>query len=125
MRRPRRCRQDRREPGRGRRPAAAVLAPGGLPVWFRGLFVLSPRPEAIAGAPLLFRLHAPSACPPFAAWPFTRLVHVWSAPVGHLVRPCPVYRRRGTGLACPACQDAAPRGGTDHGTTIMTVAALA
>ncbi|MFE2067427.1 respiratory nitrate reductase subunit gamma [Streptomyces sp. NPDC059467] len=24
----------------------------------------------------------------FAAWPCTRLVHVRSVPVGHLVRPC-------------------------------------
>ncbi|KUL50901.1 respiratory nitrate reductase subunit gamma [Streptomyces sp. NRRL S-1521] len=63
-------------------------------VWFRGLFALQPRPEAVSGAPLLFRLHALSACLLFAAWPFTRLVHVWSAPVGYLVRPYLVYRRR-------------------------------
>ncbi|MBH5129472.1 respiratory nitrate reductase subunit gamma [Streptomyces sp. PU10] len=73
---------------------------GTVSVWFRGLFVLAPRPEAIADAPLLFRLHALSACLLFAAWPFTRLVHVWSAPVGYLVRPYLVYRRRGT--AAPA-----------------------
>ncbi|NBM18132.1 respiratory nitrate reductase subunit gamma [Streptomyces sp. GC420] len=62
--------------------------------WFRGLFALSPRPEAIADAPLLFQLHALSACLLFAAWPFTRLVHVWSAPIGYLYRPYLVYRRR-------------------------------
>jgi nitrate reductase gamma subunit len=27
-------------------------------------------------------------------WPYTRLVHVFSAPVGYLVRPYVVYRRR-------------------------------
>ncbi|MBQ0827087.1 respiratory nitrate reductase subunit gamma [Streptomyces tagetis] len=70
-------------------------------VWFRGLFALQPRPEAIAGAPLLFRLHALSACLLFAAWPFTRLVHVWSAPVGYLFRPYLVYRRRGPAPAAP------------------------
>ncbi|WP_374985072.1 respiratory nitrate reductase subunit gamma [Streptomyces fradiae] len=63
-------------------------------VWFRGLFALQPHPEAIAGAPLLFRLHALTAFLLFAAWPFTRLVHVWSAPVGYLFRPYLVYRRR-------------------------------
>ncbi|WP_217168078.1 respiratory nitrate reductase subunit gamma [Streptomyces sp. AC512_CC834] len=68
---------------------------GTVSVWFRGLFSLGPRPEAIADAPLLFQLHALSACLLFAAWPFTRLVHVWSAPIGYLVRPCLVYRRRG------------------------------
>jgi nitrate reductase gamma subunit len=30
----------------------------------------------------------------FAAWPFTRLVHVFSAPVGYLTRPYIVYRSR-------------------------------
>ncbi|MFD5668906.1 respiratory nitrate reductase subunit gamma, partial [Streptomyces anthocyanicus] len=69
---------------------------GTVSVWFRGLFALGPRPEVIADAPLLFRPHAPSACPLFAARPFTRLVHVWSAPVGYLVRPCSVHRRRAT-----------------------------
>ncbi|MFG3203819.1 respiratory nitrate reductase subunit gamma [Streptomyces sp. NPDC048192] len=39
-------------------------------------------PRAVAGAPLLFRLHALSACLLFAVWPFTRLVHVWSVPIG-------------------------------------------
>ncbi|MFF4568293.1 respiratory nitrate reductase subunit gamma [Streptomyces sp. NPDC001410] len=63
-------------------------------VWFRGIFALHPHPEAIAGAPLLFQLHALSACLLFAAWPFTRLVHVWSAPIGYLARPYLVYRRR-------------------------------
>jgi nitrate reductase gamma subunit len=39
----------------------------------------------------------------FAAWPFTRLVHVFSAPVGYLMRPYIVYRSRGgTSLGRPA-----------------------
>lgn len=63
-------------------------------VWFRGVFTLQPHPSAMAGAPLLFQLHALTACVLFAVWPFTRLVHVWSAPVGYLVRPYLVYRRR-------------------------------
>ncbi|MFH9820541.1 respiratory nitrate reductase subunit gamma [Streptomyces sp. NPDC017230] len=67
---------------------------GTVSVWFRGLFALRPRPEAIADAPLLFQSHALTACLLFAAWPFTRLVHVWSAPIGYLVRPYLVYRRR-------------------------------
>lgn len=70
-------------------------------VWFRGLFVLQPQPEAIAGAPLLFQLHALTAFLLFAAWPFTRLVHVWSAPIGYLARPYLVYRRRATPTAVP------------------------
>ena len=48
----------------------------------------------MAGAPLGFRLHALSACALFAFWPFSRLVHVFSAPVGYLTRPYIVYRSR-------------------------------
>lgn len=33
------------------------------------------------------------------AWPFARLVHVWSAPVGHLVRPYLVYRGHATAFS--------------------------
>ncbi|WP_408058427.1 respiratory nitrate reductase subunit gamma [Streptomyces anthocyanicus] len=69
---------------------------GTVSVWFRGLFALGPRPEVIADAPLLFRPHTPSACPLFAARPFTRLVHVWSAPVGYWSAPA-----RSTGAAPP------------------------
>ncbi|QNP68313.1 respiratory nitrate reductase subunit gamma [Streptomyces roseirectus] len=76
-----------------------VFGPGydyraGVSPWFRGLFALRPRPQDMADAPLLFRLHALSACLLFAVWPFTRLVHVWSAPVGYLTRPYLVYRGR-------------------------------
>ncbi|MFF0224003.1 respiratory nitrate reductase subunit gamma [Streptomyces sp. NPDC004629] len=71
-------------------------------VWFRGVFTLQPQPEAMAGAPLLFQLHALTAFLLFAVWPFTRLVHVWSVPIGYLVRPYLVYRRRATPAATPA-----------------------
>jgi nitrate reductase gamma subunit len=43
----------------------------------------------------------------FALWPFTRLVHVFSAPLGYLTRPYLVYRSkderpgRGTGSRAP------------------------
>ncbi|AIJ17947.1 respiratory nitrate reductase [Streptomyces lividans TK24] len=98
---------------------------GTVSVWFRGLFALGPRPEVIAYAPLLFRPHAPSACPLFAARPFTRLVHVWSAPVGYLVRPCSVHRRRATPARASRTRSTTGRwsgdddglvlcGGTDH-----------
>lgn len=78
-------------------------------VWFRSLFALQPQPEAIVGAPLLFRLHALTACLLFAAWPFTRLVHVWSAPIGYLARPYLVYRRRATPTAAPTSGAGQPR----------------
>lgn len=66
--------------------------------WFRSLFYLDPQPELMVGAPTLFQLHALSACALFAFWPFSRLVHVFSAPVGYLTRPYLVYRSRDTSL---------------------------
>ena len=62
-------------------------------VWFRGIFLLRPYPSLMAGAPLLFQLHALAALGLFAMWPFTRLVHVWSMPIAVLFQP-PAVRRR-------------------------------
>ncbi|WP_328843569.1 respiratory nitrate reductase subunit gamma [Streptomyces sp. NBC_00258] len=62
--------------------------------WFRSVFYLHPDPALMAGAPLLFRLHALSALLLFGVWPFTRLVHMLTAPLGYLTRPYIVYRSR-------------------------------
>jgi nitrate reductase gamma subunit len=66
----------------------------GVSVWFRGIFALNPRPELMAAAPIGFKLHGLAAFLLFALWPFTRLVHVFSAPLGYLTRPYIVYRSR-------------------------------
>ncbi len=63
-------------------------------VWFRGLFILSPKPELMASAPLVYQLHAASAWLLYAIWPFTRLVHAWSLPFQYLGRPYILYRSR-------------------------------
>jgi nitrate reductase gamma subunit len=63
-------------------------------VWFRGIFRFSLHPELIAEAPLGFQLHSLIAFSLFALWPFTRLVHVFSAPLGYVTRPYVVYRSR-------------------------------
>ncbi|MEV4475178.1 respiratory nitrate reductase subunit gamma [Nonomuraea sp. NPDC049504] len=65
--------------------------------WFRSIFSFQPRPELMAGVPLLFQLHALSALVLFGIWPFTRLVHMLTAPVGYLTRPYIVYRSRDEG----------------------------
>ena len=70
----------------------------GVSIWFRGIFRLDPHPGLMAEAPIGFQLHGLAAFALFALWPFTRLVHVFSAPVGYLTRPYIVYRSRDTAL---------------------------
>lgn len=62
--------------------------------WFRGIFMLDPRPGLMSGAPLIYQLHALSTMALFALWPFSRLVHAWSAPLAYLRRSPILYRRR-------------------------------
>lgn len=66
----------------------------GVSVWFRGIFRLSLHPELMAAAPIGFQIHGLLAFLLFALWPFTRLVHAFSAPVGYLWRPYVVYRSK-------------------------------
>ena len=63
-------------------------------VWFRSIWVLQPDGAAMAGAPPSYQVHALIAMALFALWPFTRLVHAFSAPVAYLFRPYIVYRSR-------------------------------
>ena len=62
--------------------------------YFRSIFYLRPEGGLMSEAPLGFQLHVMSAWLLFALWPFTRLVHVFSAPVGYLTRPYIPYRSR-------------------------------
>src|SRR6185437_9715697 len=71
--------------------------------YFRSVFYFHPDTGLIAAAPAGFQVHVMLAWVLFAAWPFTRLVHVFSAPVGYLTRPYIVYRSRGApGMGPPA-----------------------
>lgn len=63
--------------------------------WFRSIFLLSPKPELMAEALPSFQVHAVAGMLLFLVWPFTRLVHAFSAPLGYLFRPYVVYRDRG------------------------------
>ena len=63
-------------------------------VWFRSIWVLQPRGDLMAQAPVYFQVHVMIGLALFALWPFTRLVHAFSAPIGYLFRPYVVYRSR-------------------------------
>jgi len=67
---------------------------GTISPWIRGLLVLQPDPSLMANVPFFFQLHVLAATTLFLLWPFTRLVHVFSVPLGYLVRPYIVYRSR-------------------------------
>lgn len=62
--------------------------------WLRSLFYLQPKTELMASVPIAFKLHILAAFALLAFWPFTRLVHAFSAPLGYLTRPYIVYRGR-------------------------------
>ena len=62
--------------------------------WFRSIFLLNPQAELMAEVPMVFKLHIVAGLLLFAIWPFTRLVHAVSMPVGYTTRPYVVYRSR-------------------------------
>src|SRR5690606_27504414 len=62
--------------------------------WFRSVFYLQPDPDLLPGTPRPSPLHALRPLLLFAFWPFPRLVHMLTAPLGYLTRPYIVYRSR-------------------------------
>jgi nitrate reductase gamma subunit len=62
--------------------------------WFRSLFILHPDVDSMAAAPASFKLHTLVGMALFTIWPFTRLVHAFTAPLHYLFRPYVVYRSR-------------------------------
>lgn len=73
--------------------------------WFRSIFRLQPDVDAMAAAPVQFHVHVLVAFLLFSLWPFTRLVHAFTAPLHYLFRPYIVYRSRdaahGAGARAP------------------------
>ncbi|GAA4655583.1 respiratory nitrate reductase subunit gamma [Arthrobacter cryoconiti] len=65
--------------------------------WFRSLFIFSPNITSMAAAPLSFHIHTLVGMLLFMVWPFTRLVHAFTAPLHYLFRPYIVYRSRDKG----------------------------
>ena len=62
--------------------------------WFRSVFTLDPKAELMDDVPFVFQAHVTVAWLLYAVWPYTRLVHVWSVPVGYLARSPIVYRAK-------------------------------
>jgi nitrate reductase gamma subunit len=65
--------------------------------WANGILTLDPRaPQQIEEVALVYKLHIVLGLTLFLITPFTRLVHIWSAPIWFLFRPgYQIVRRRG------------------------------
>ncbi|MGB0120279.1 MAG: respiratory nitrate reductase subunit gamma [Solirubrobacterales bacterium] len=67
--------------------------------YFRQLFILDPQPELMTApgeVTLIFQVHVVGVWFLYMLWPFSRLVHAFSAPVGYFRRSPIVYRPRTT-----------------------------
>jgi len=58
--------------------------------------------DMIAGIAWPYRLHIVLGMTIFLVFPFSRLVHVWSAPIWYVLRPYQIVRRRGGRNPAPA-----------------------
>ncbi|MFJ5553288.1 respiratory nitrate reductase subunit gamma [Streptomyces sp. NPDC093225] len=67
---------------------------GTIAPWARSLFRLDPQVELMESVPVLFKVHVVIGMVLIALVPFSRLVHMFSAPVQYLFRPYVVYRAR-------------------------------
>lgn len=82
----------------------------GVSPWFRSIFTFQPDAGLIADAPFQFQAHAFMAFVIILILPFTRLVHILSAPVFYLTRPYIVFRSRGASVQSANPSAHAPKG---------------
>ncbi len=62
--------------------------------WVQSIVSLQPNPDLLRGVGLIYKIHMFFGMSVFLLFPFTRLVHVWSAPFGYLVRPYQIVRSK-------------------------------
>jgi nitrate reductase gamma subunit len=62
--------------------------------WIRGIVTFRPDPDLMRTVPLSYKLHILSALALLAFSPFSRLVHIWSAPVFYFFRSPILFRRK-------------------------------
>lgn len=65
-----------------------------LAQWAKSIVLFSPKPELVANVETVFQLHLVFGMTLFLLFPFTRLVHVWSAPFGYLARSYQIVRTK-------------------------------
>ncbi len=62
--------------------------------WIRSVLTLQPDTSLMAGVPLLLQVHIALAFLLIGISPFTRLIHMYSIPIGYLARAPLLYRAR-------------------------------
>jgi len=62
--------------------------------WIRGIVTFTPDTALMRDVPLSYKIHIVSALGLLAYSPFSRLVHIWSAPVGYFFRGWIEFRRK-------------------------------
>ena len=62
--------------------------------WIRGIITFTPDPMLMQSVPWSYKIHILSALTLLAFSPFSRLVHIWSAPVGYFSRGWILFRRK-------------------------------
>ena len=61
--------------------------------WIRGIVTFSPDPALMQGVPLSYKIHILGALTLLAFSPYSRLVHIWSAPFSYFLRSWIIFRR--------------------------------
>lgn len=62
--------------------------------WIQSIMYLYPNPAYLEGVDTIFKVHVFFGMTVFLVFPFTRLVHVWSAPIGYLARSYQIVRSK-------------------------------
>lgn len=65
-----------------------------LASWVQSVVTLSANPALLKGVEPIFLVHMFFGMSIFLFFPFTRLVHIWSAPIGYLGRAYQIVRRK-------------------------------
>ncbi len=69
--------------------------------WIRGIVFFQPNLELMLDVPLSYKIHILSAFALLGFSPFSRLVHIWSAPFTYPLRRYIVFRRRVADASVP------------------------
>jgi len=65
-----------------------------LASWVQSVLTLGANPELLQGVDAVFLVHMFFGMTVFLLFPFSRLVHVWSVPIGYLGRAYQIMRRK-------------------------------